>query len=131
MHFRPQKIFRQSARLLWGGAWPRRIFGNLVFEARQFAFRRDLDAELFFLLRAEPAVRPAPEAHPRPHDAVGLLEPGFALEKGLGFVVEIEARRLPVARHLVALARQKPARRQLRILAAHPEINGSLGKGAV
>src|SRR5439155_12967166 len=72
-----------------------------------------------------------PPAHARPHDAVGLLEPGFALQKRLGFVIEIEARRLPVAGHLVAAGRQKPARRLLRILAAHPEINGSLGKGAV
>ena len=42
--------------------------------SRQFAARRDLDAELFLLQRAEPAIGPAPEAHAGAHDLVGAFQ---------------------------------------------------------
>ena len=100
-------------------------------EAGQLAGRSDLDAVLLLLLRPEPSVGPAPQADARAHDAVGLLQAGFALEERLGLVVEAEARGLPVALDAVALPGQKTPGENLRIVAAHAEIDGGFRKSPV
>ena len=43
-------------------------------------------------MRLEPTVFPVPQANTRTHPAVGLLDSGFALDKGFRAVVEIETR---------------------------------------
>ena len=61
----------RAPRQHWHGA--RGIFGQLVFEANQLAAGRYVDTEFFFLLRAEPTIRPAPQPHRRSHDPVGFV----------------------------------------------------------
>ena len=125
-----QKIFGQRARRSGVDGRARRFLGDLVLKAHELAGRRDIDAVLFFLQRAEPAVAPAPQPHPRPHDAVGAFQARFPLQEGLGLVVEIETRGLPVAVHGVMPLIEKTCGQGLRAGAIHPEIDGSLGKGA-
>ena len=62
-----------------------------MLEAREFARGSDIDAILLLLKRPEPAVGPAPQPDARSHDAVGLLQAGFALQERFGVVVVAEA----------------------------------------
>ena len=74
-----------------------------MVEAGHFAARRDLGAELFLLLRPEPAIPPTPQAHPRAHELVGVFEPCLALQKRLGIVVD-SIRRLSLIHTLLTAA---------------------------
>ena len=120
-----------SARACVGGGGTSGVLGDLVPEAGELAARGDIDAELLFLEGAEPAVRPTPEADAGAHDAVGLFEPGLALEEGLGVVVEGEAGGLTVSCRVVALAGEEGAGEGLAIGAIDAEVDGGLGEGAV
>ena len=124
MQTAPQEIFGQGARLPGGRGRTRGLLGNFVPEARQLAGRSERDAVLLFLLRPEPSVLPAPQPHARAHDAVGPLQAGFALQERLGLVVETETRGLPVAFDAVALTAQETPGQNLRLVAAHAEIDG-------
>ena len=66
------------------------ILGDAIAEAGHFAGRRDVDAELFFLQRPEPAMRPRPEAHVALEDLVRFLQSEGALEEDARFVVGVE-----------------------------------------
>ena len=74
---------------------------------------------------------PAPQADARAHDPVGLLESGFAFEKGLGIVVEGEAGGLAVAGEAVALLVEELAGEGSACVAIDAEIDGGFGEGAV
>ena len=126
-----RKSSASGAGLVGGGGGAGGVFGDLVPKAGEFAARRDVDAELLFLQRAEPAVGPAPEPDAGPHDAVGLFESRLALEECLGVVVEGEAGGLAVAGRVVVLAGEESGGERLAFGAVDAEVDGGLGKGAV
>ena len=107
------------------------VFGNVVIEAYQLAFGRDIDAELFLLLRAEPAERPAPQPHPAAHQLVGALQTQLAFEEGFAGIVVVEAGGFPVSGGVEAQGGQDLAGQRGGLVATHPEIDGGLRKGAV
>ncbi len=130
-HAGTQKVLRDRARAAGGRVRPGGVVGQRVGEARQFAARSDLHRELFLLQRAEPAVGPAPQPHARPHDAVGLLQSGFAFQEGLGLVVVIELRGFAVTFHLVVLRGQELRCQHQGLVAVDLKIDRCFGEGAV
>ena len=102
-----------------------------MLEAHELAGRRDIDAVLLFLERAEPAVAPAPQPHAGSHDAVGAFQARFPLEERLCLIVEIESRGLPVAADGVISFPEEARGQRLRVAAIYAEIDRRLGKRAI
>src|SRR6266487_1082650 len=75
--------------------------------------------------------RPTATSECASSSAVGLLQTGFALEKGFGLVVVAETGGLTISLQLVTLARQESVRDPAAILAADAKVDRGFGKSPI
>ena len=129
-HFCLQEIFGGGKSLLALQGFCRTGFCNLVLIAHDVSGRIDPNLEFFFLRRAEKTHLPIPDVQLAGHEAVGLFEAEFALEIGLGVLIQLENDGGLIASDVFSQAFNKLLCALLRGGARNLEIHRSFGKGA-
>jgi hypothetical protein len=126
-----QKLFGQSPRLVLCQAGSRGIFIDEVREPNEITGRRNLDAILFLMQFAEPAIAPAPEAYRLPDEITGTLDATLAFKEGLGLVVELKHCRMSVIDQVQAAMLEERGAAHPGLVPGDPEVDRRFRKGIV